>query len=60
MALVRLACIVRLTLPPKGNVTVDHDRREVIVRGSLPHRAEERPLGCAADEDAELEALICC
>ena len=30
--------------------------------GSPPHwhRAEERPVRCAADEDAELEALICC
>ena len=30
--------------------------------GSPPHRAEERPVRCAADrdEDAELEALMCC
>ncbi len=28
--------------------------------GSPPHRAEERPVRCAADEDAEREALICC
>ena len=29
--------------------------------GSPPHRAaEERPVLCAADEDAELEALMCC
>ena len=34
--------------------------QQVIVRGSPPHRAEERTLGSAADEDAELEALICC
>ncbi len=29
--------------------------------GSPPHRAEERPVRCAADrdEDAELEALMC-
>ena len=28
--------------------------------GSPPDRAEERPVPCAADEDAELEALMCC
>ena len=28
--------------------------------GSPPHRAEERPVLCAADEDAELDALMCC
>ena len=28
--------------------------------GSPPHRAEERLVRCAADEDAELEALMCC
>ena len=28
--------------------------------GSPPHRAAERPVRCAADEDAEREAPICC
>ena len=28
--------------------------------GSPPHRAEERLVRCAADEDAERVALICC
>jgi hypothetical protein len=28
--------------------------------GSPPHRAEERPVHSAADEDAEREAPICC
>ena len=28
--------------------------------GSPPHRAEERPVLCVADEDAELEAQMCC
>jgi hypothetical protein len=28
--------------------------------GSPPHRAAERPVRSAADEDAECEAPICC
>ena len=32
MALVRLACIGRLTLQPKGDATVNHDHRKVILR----------------------------
>ena len=71
-----MASIGRLTLPPTGTVdamTKPSDAAEgtaataVIVvgdmpcdMGSPPHRAEERLVRCAADEDAERVALICC
>jgi len=60
MAFVQVASIGRLTLPTTCNGMVDHDQQKVIVRGSQPCLAEERPVHSAADEDAEREALMCC